>query len=189
MVSVFVQLNDLLNDLRLRDVISVGALIVAFFSLVITLRDKKRQQNESVIRALQGEKESVAYIALQMRNRRLPRSKKYRNEIITSLCLAWILGGSDRARSSLLAALTKANKARPDEVEAIRQDIYKQLEDYRDRILLDDEWKRTAKGDGEKAVENYQIRLQKLGKALGHTVAQDGGDPEQMQPGTEKPPA
>ena len=155
------------DSLEPKDWIAIGAFIVSFISLVITLRDKKRQQHQSVISALQGQKEAVAYIALRMRHRRLPWSKKDRDEIITALCLAWILESSDRARASLLTALTEANKVRQDKVEAIRQDIDNQLEDYCGRIPL--------KPKSKEDVENYRMRLRQLGEALGHTVAKTGG--------------
>ena len=90
-----------------------------WFNWSQTERDRKRQIQEEErvrqaqahndrVKALQGEKEAVAYVAYQVREIGLPDDEEHRSELLASLCLAAIFTKSDRTRALVLSALRRA---------------------------------------------------------------------------------
>ena len=72
------------------DLIAAVAVVIALFSFVFSLIQYLRARHEEIIRALQGNKESVGYIAYRLSEGKLPMLARRRKEIIMSLCLAAI---------------------------------------------------------------------------------------------------
>jgi hypothetical protein len=129
-------------------------------------REVDQARQEAVIKALQGEKEAVAYVALQIRRDQWLTKKEnapFRNDIIASLCLAWILEGSDRAKSLVLAALKEAFSQYPTVVKDIVADIEEQFTAY-DSVVRDDKDRpKLTKGreylrDLRKAIHNWEAK-------------------------------
>ena len=117
------------------------AALVALGSFWISVRDRRRQQHEALLSALQGEKEAVAFVAFQLRNRNWGRWSNERKEILSALVVAWIFENSDRARAMVFSALSEVSRKYPGEVEEAVDDIEKQLENY---------VARTYPGEGER---------------------------------------
>jgi hypothetical protein len=88
--------------------ISFAALCFSLVSFFYARIQEWRASRTSVIKALQGEKEAVAYVAYQVEtgrwDERLKKSK-FRKDLITALCLAFAVEGADRAKALVFAAL------------------------------------------------------------------------------------
>lgn len=112
------------------DTIATVAAIVAVVSLLISLYQYWNLRHESRIKALQGDKESVGYEAYRLSQGQLPRSKKRRNELINSLCLAAVFEASGRSRTMVYRALSRILDEYPEEVIATILEIEKNFNDY-----------------------------------------------------------
>ena len=89
-------------------VIAGVALIVAVATAVWTIRRERVADRTARLNALQGEKEAVAYVAQQIRSKvwqKELRSRRFRQEIVAALCLAFVMKGQDRVKALVLAAL------------------------------------------------------------------------------------
>lgn len=104
-------------------VIALASVFVAYLTLRYSRKDReearqhlkeqekaaeaalRRNQQEEIFAALQGEKESIGFMALQLsRNPELVSSEN-RDAILSSLCLAYVFNSSSRARALSLKAL------------------------------------------------------------------------------------
>ena len=65
----------------------------------------KRRQQEEIFLALQGGKESVGFMALQLARKPDLVSKENQDSILSALCLAYLFDKSRRARSLIFKAL------------------------------------------------------------------------------------
>lgn len=92
-------------------VITSSAALV--LSLVTFFRGQLRERkasDESVVKALQGEKEAVMYVAHKTASPKWQhrlQNETFRNDVITAMCLAWLAESSDRAKAIIFAALTQ----------------------------------------------------------------------------------
>lgn len=111
--------------------IAAGAILLSVISLVITLWTSHRQHYEetrieaiareaairtSVLSALQGEKESVAFTALHFSKAGLPADPEYREQVILALIQAAIFTSSDGARAIVLGVLADGLKEHKEEI-------------------------------------------------------------------------
>jgi hypothetical protein len=88
--------------------VSAGAFAFSLFTFVRNLRAERRSANNAIIRALQGEKESVIYIAhmaVSLKWAKRLQEPTFRTELLTALCVAWPMESSSRARSAIFNAL------------------------------------------------------------------------------------
>ena len=126
-------------QLKLSDKISI---IISSFALVISAltfffawyQDWKSARGE-VIKAFQGEKEAVAYIAYKVRSKRWNRRfehKKFRQEVITALCLAWSLESADRAKAIIFDTLKEVKtQGFINDIQAVLQKMHLQFINYK----------------------------------------------------------
>lgn len=136
----------------------------------------KRAEQKAMIQALQGEKESVAYMAFQLKRKRFEVSEEFRHDFIASLCLAYILEGSDRASALVLGTL----KEFPDEVSGILGEIKVLFNGYVDTAFA------TEPKKGQEAIKRGQTRLDQLEKAFsGKGVSMDETERSLIEPPNE----
>ena len=112
------------------DTIAAVAVVIATLSFAFSFIQYLRAKHEDIIRALQGNKETVGYIAFKLSEGEFPRRAKRRKEILMSLCLAAIYESSGRSRTLLYRALKKSMERYSSEVAAIIADIEKHFEVY-----------------------------------------------------------
>jgi hypothetical protein len=106
-----------------RTTFAALAVLLSIVSLVITLREKRREKRQSLVKALQGERESVAFVAYRLyQNPKLPRGSTA-DEIIAALCLAWMFESSDRARAIVLAALRALQPRHAKRIQSVREHL------------------------------------------------------------------
>ena len=67
--------------------------------------EERRARHNEIVNALQGEKESVAYVAFQVREEGLPDDKERRAQLLTALYLAILFQHADRTRALVFSAL------------------------------------------------------------------------------------
>lgn len=120
---------------KITIIISLLALVVSVAGFIYTRYQEWRTARGAIIKAFQGEKEAVAYVAYQVRNKRwksrFKSRNKFRNDVITALCLAWSLERSDRAKALVfdsLKNLVKQNYIK--DISRIVLDIYGQYKKY-----------------------------------------------------------
>ena len=78
-------------------IIAFSAFILSVINFYISRQQESKTRKDSVIKALQGEKESVAYVAYKIINdewKKELKEGKFRDDVITSLCLSWALESS-----------------------------------------------------------------------------------------------
>lgn len=114
------------------ETIAVITTVIALLSLAFSIIQYLRARHENVIRALQGNKETVGYIAFRLSegNRRLLRNPRRRREILMALCLAAVFEKSGRSRTLIYRALEKAKKTYEDEVIGLVDEIETHFDDY-----------------------------------------------------------
>ena len=154
-----------------KDWTSVAALILSILSLIITQLEKLRTRRETVIKSLQGEKETVAYIAYQISRGKWPSNpsdEEAIDQVITSLCFAWVFESSNRARALVLAALKKMNdeSAKAKQIEDVLQSIQKQFIDYA-RLVSDQRLSGKEEKEDWERIQRGQKRLKQLVLELG----------------------
>jgi hypothetical protein len=91
-------------------VISSVALVVSLISFVVTLREKRRAKQDALVKALQGEKESIAYVAFQLARGAITVDPVFRDELLASLCLAGVFESSDRCRALVYEAIRECSR-------------------------------------------------------------------------------
>ena len=125
-------MNNPLTTIKwdMRDIIAAVAVSIALVSFAFSLIQFLRAKHEEKIRALQGNKESVGYIAYKLSKGKLPILPKRRKDILMSLCLAAIFEGSGRSRTLIYSALKKAMEKHSDEVKVMIADIEKHFKEY-----------------------------------------------------------
>jgi hypothetical protein len=124
-------------DWKTSDTISVLAAVIALASLVFSFLQYVHAQHNELLRALQGDKESVAYVAYRLGRGKVPRSKRRRIEILTSLVLAAIFTNSDRTRALVHTAARELQSRFPDEVLKIIEEIENDFDRYSDQAGLE----------------------------------------------------
>ena len=153
-------------NLELKDWVAVLALIISILSYLNTWQEKERSRKEAVVKSLQGEKETVAHMAYKISNKEWPASPAdadARDEVMASLCFAWIFESSNRARALVLAALKEMNKDHHDKIETVLESIDLQFSDYARLVSAEESDKesgdRKAVARGRKRLEQLRIEL------------------------------
>jgi hypothetical protein len=91
----------------------------------------RRKQQEEIFAALQGGKESVGFMALQLSRKPDLVLDENRDSILNALCLAFIFDKSKRARALILKAL-KTFSSKFDSKKQIIQILKEIKKDFRD---------------------------------------------------------
>jgi hypothetical protein len=145
------------------DTIAAVAVVIATLSFVFSLIQYLRAKHENIIRALQGNKETVGYIAFKLSEGEFPRRVKRRKEILMSLCLAAIYERSGRSRTLLYRALKKSMERYSSEVAAIIADIEQHFEAYVEVSKLEKATKRLLQLKIALHVEQFDLDPQNDG--------------------------
>ena len=90
------------------------------------------------MKAFQGEKEAVAYVAYKVRNKRWNarfQRKKFRQDVITALCLAWSLESADRAKAIIFDTLVAIkDQGFKQDIQDVLQNMRRQFIEYNNRF-------------------------------------------------------
>jgi hypothetical protein len=134
---------------------------------ILADRESERARHNEIVEALQGEKESVAYIAVRVRERGLPPDNKQRRaELLMALYLAMLFQQADRSRALVFSALIDACQKgyRKEVMEALRRLI----DDFTryENDLGAAQRKLAVEGFDMKSMNKHIVRLQALEKAL-----------------------
>ena len=135
------------------DYIAAVAAVISLVALLFTSYAYRVAQHTEMLKALQGERESIAFAAYSIGRGRAPRSKKRRQDLIRSLCLAALFESSDRSRALIYEALVKLAEKHDDEIRPIVDDLERLLNRIGTEAELD--------------VRRGEDRLAQLRKALG----------------------
>ena len=87
--------------------LAMVAVTVSIFSIIFAVFQWRKANRSEEIKALQGEKEAVAYVAHKIAFKGLPRGRIYREQLLESLCLAAVFERSDRSRALIYSALRR----------------------------------------------------------------------------------
>jgi hypothetical protein len=139
---------------------AIGALLIAIGSAVYSFVSRQQVLHDEILRALQGEKESVGYIAFKMSQGELrSRRRSRRQDYIRALFNAYLFESADRARALILAALRQADRR---DIVAVWLTVIRQFNEYRELVLV-------PRGD-EKDIDKHYQRLDDLRRALSLSV-------------------
>ena len=152
---------NMLKDVYIPIFSSIIALVsvcVALFTLRLSRKDRqesrkyleeqekaaddnlKRKQQEEIFSALQGGKESVGFMALQLSRSPDIVSDENQDSILSSLCLAFIFDKSSRARALVLKALktfsSEFNSA--EQIVQILKEIKQNFHEYEELTKKDE---------------------------------------------------
>ena len=149
---------EILAHIKPEAWIALCALVISVASFVMTISERKRAAEETRIRALQGEKEAVAYEAYLIGIEGPPSAPRLRKALTNSLVLMGVIESSDRARSLVYGALIRVQKEYPEEVRQALDHIEQNFKQYEEVLDL----------------ERGNRRLESLRIALG--MSRDGSD-------------
>jgi len=121
---------------KTSDTISAIAVVISLVSFAFSYLQYRKAQHNEVLRALQGDKESVAYVAYRLGTGEVPKDKRRRAEILTSLVLAAIFTNSDRTRALVHPAVRKMHTRFRDEVRTIVERIEEDFDQYSNQVEL-----------------------------------------------------
>jgi hypothetical protein len=132
--------NNPKDNLDLSDKWSLALAILSFIISVLTFFFARYQEWKSargaVIKALQGEKEAVAYVAYKVKSRRWDKRIKdedFRKDVIAALCLAWSLEGADRPKAIVFDTLREMQSQKfGGEIQEVLKNLHRQFTQYRD---------------------------------------------------------
>ncbi|KVT85703.1 hypothetical protein WK59_12090 [Burkholderia ubonensis] len=117
--------------------------------------DSLRREQQALFDALQGEKESVGFMAIQLSRDPQLVTNENRHRLFSALCLAFVFESSSRAKALVLKALR--NFSKDDAMHSVIVSILKEIEDdffdYEKEI-----------GPGE--LKEYYPRIENLRKNL-----------------------
>lgn len=118
-------------------IISGFAFIVSAATFLWARIQERSASKSALVKALQGEKEAVAFVAYQIEtgawNSKL-KEAKFRKDIIIALSLAFTMEGSDRAKALAFAALKKLTANHKPEIEPVLKDICKSMKEYQNSL-------------------------------------------------------
>ena len=116
-----ITLWDWLKLLIIPAVIAGGTL---WFNQNQQARQQEQQEHNEIVEALQGEKETVAYIAVRVREQGLPDdNKERRGQLLMALYLAMIFQHADRSRALVFSALRSSyqEEYRKEHMETLKR--------------------------------------------------------------------
>jgi hypothetical protein len=127
--------------MEFKDYASIIAVVLSVVAFVLSLRRERRASQESIIKALQGDKEAVMYVAYKAtgtkwRNRL--QNETFREDVVTAMGLAWVADSSDRPRALIYAALRHIATDHKDSVRRVLKTLITEFTAYRDRFLPSD---------------------------------------------------
>ena len=94
------------------------------------IADSKAREQELLLRALQGEKESVGFMALEIARRPSMVTAENRERLLTALCTSWVFESSSRARAIILRALKLFNSEHHKEISDLLKEIERDFDEY-----------------------------------------------------------
>ena len=139
-----------------KTALTAAAVAISIISLFISLREKERERRQSVVRALQGEREAVAFVAYRLHQNPDSLHADTADQVVAALCLAWMFESSDRARAIVLAALRALRPSQAARIDQAMDDLQNIAANYA----------ATPDADISKGV----LRLKQLRTALGDNV-------------------
>jgi hypothetical protein len=122
--------------MKLSDAAALAAVIISVFSLILRQFDQRRSQQASVIKALQGEKESVGYEAYRITINGWPPREEQRSPLRDALCLAGVFERSDRTRAMIYAALRLHPKAEEHRIKEVLRRIQTMFDQFGKQLDL-----------------------------------------------------
>ena len=152
------EIMKIISSLDWQTFFAGTAVVLSLYSLYVGTKERRKRDHETILNALQGEKEAVAFFARQLQNENIKHNRTERREVVSALVNAWIFEKSDRARAMIHAALKSTCKVNThsDEVFAIMHDVSEKLEDYVREVY-----------PGEQSrISDYQDRISKLEAGL-----------------------
>jgi hypothetical protein len=87
------------------DGIALAGLVLSLTTLLINHLERRRERRSAVLKALQGDKEAIAFAAFNLIRDPTQISSSDRDKVAEALCLAWVMESSDRASALVLKAL------------------------------------------------------------------------------------
>jgi hypothetical protein len=146
--------------------------------------EERRTRHNEIVKALQGEKEPVAYVAFKVRKGGLPNDKERRAQLLTALYLAILFQHADRTRALVFSALRDSyhNKHGEEVMETLRRlkrDFTRYKEDLADgQKRLKEKEAISSEEAFNIGIDKHIIRLKILEEAL------ENGLPEQKEMGS-----
>ena len=129
--------------------------------------DALRRQQEGLMAALQGEKESVGFMALQLARDPNMINESNRTRMLSALCLAFVFESSSRARALVLKTLRNlsVDDETYEQITSILKEVMADFIAYEDDI-------------GPEELKKYRERLKKLESSLRQGATQQGDAPD-----------
>ena len=159
-------------------VISLVSVLIALTALRYSRQDRReqqrvaeldalRRQQEGLMAALQGEKESVGFMALQLARDPHLINESNRTRLLSALCLAFVFESSSRARALVLKTLRNlsADNRTYGQITSILDDVMADFSAYEAEI-------------GPEELKKYLERLEKLKGSLRQGAVQHGDAPD-----------
>ncbi|MEV2227896.1 hypothetical protein AB0H69_04805 [Streptomyces phaeochromogenes] len=123
--------------MSVSDVIAIAAVGISLATLTLRHFDRRQDRKDSVIKALQGEKEAVAYQAYLVTVNGWPSRRSDRTDLRNALCLAGVFGSSDRTRALVHQALRKHPQDEIAEVRNVLDHLEEIFDMYDDQDALE----------------------------------------------------
>ncbi len=152
--------------------ISLVSVSIAFMALHYSRQERReqqrvaeldalRRQQESLLAALQGEKEAVGFMALQMAREPRLVNDSNRTRLFSALCLAFVFESSSRARALVLKTLRTFSADSPTYhlITGILEEVEADFRAYESEI-------------GPEELKKYLERIGKLKSSLRPSAAQ-----------------
>lgn len=155
---------------RVSVVISSLALLVSVLTFAWARLQERAAAQAAVIKALQGEKETIAYVAYKVCDgawrKQLSRGD-FRKDLIAALCLAFLLEGADRAKALVFSALVELKRLNyGSTIEASLIKLHQQITSYRSKF---------KPTDFDKRVKALEELMRQLGVQFQAVITTNGG--------------
>lgn len=171
--------------------ISLLSVSIAFLSLIFGRRDRREaaasrdrergddakareaearsREQEALVEALQGEKESVGYMALEIARQPSLLTNENRARLFSALCSAWVFESSTRARAFILKALTEFYKGQHrDFISELLSQMRSDFLAYDERLHGKDEKKELTN-----RIRSLETLILVLNESVQHAPASD----------------
>jgi hypothetical protein len=133
-------------NMNAKDYASIIAVILSLIAFILSLRRERRASQESIIKALQGDKEAVMYVAYKATSpkwRKRLQNATFREDVTTAMGLAWVADSSDRSRALVFAALRQFVAADyGDSVRSVLATLFNEFTAYKRQFSPSDFQKR-----------------------------------------------
>ena len=143
--------------------IALAGAVISLTTLLVNHLERIRERRSAVLKALQGDKEAIAFAAFNLIRDPAQIRQSDRAKVAEALCLAWVMESSDRASALVLKALhTLRGEERLAPASAIGT-LTEAVDGY-ERSLQS---QATKPEEVAARVKRAKIRLQTLRAALG----------------------